>query len=176
MTTNGILEKINFVTPAMEVMYMACANPVTTYDGANKEYSITLKGNEKEHAEILALLKEHAPSSVSTKHVGKGEFKVKVARKVRSENTTQPTFKSANGIRLDANDSNDNSNMVPWFNSKTDSATAVVAGTIIKTKKGASLYLNGVQLISADITEKQQTGGVESQLDAAFAKYTSGEL
>jgi hypothetical protein len=174
--TNGILEKINFTTPVMNVMYMACANPVTTYDGANKEYSITLSGSEKECSEFLSLLKEHAPNSVSTKNVGKGEFKVKVARKVRSADTRQPTFKSATGIRLDAYDGNDNSNMIPWFNSKEDKATAVVAGTIIKTKMGASLYLNGVQLISADITEKQQTNSVESQLDAAFAKYTSGDL
>lgn len=151
------------VTTTGQILFMAAKNPVKDYSGEKKIYSIRMlfDGTSAEGLKLRNQIENINAKKIVTndKRITKaGDFVVAFS------STYAPKVMDAQGSLLELEH-------IPHFNGNTDKGTAKVIANISTKGKVPTLYLNAIQLIDLELSEKDSTTteGIEEKLRKSFA-------
>lgn len=139
----------SLITSTGTILFMAAKNPIKSFDGDKLTYTIRLEfdGSDPEALTFKKKLAEINDKKIVTDKVSKpGNFIVSF------NSTYEPKVHDANGKLLDKE-------LIPRFNSKTDSGKAIVVANISDKGKRPTVYLKEIQILdlqSADTEEDSE--------------------
>lgn len=135
------------MSPAGKILFMSARNPIKSFDGDKLMYTIRLEfdGSDAESLAFKKKLAEINDKKIVTDKVSKpGNFIVSF------NSTYEPLVHDANGKLLDKE-------LIPKFNSKTDTGTALAVAAVSDKGKRPTIYLKEIQILDLQSGDTEET-------------------